>query len=177
MKSEGQVKQENTSYKTGVIIPGLRAANDLHFMDVGENIIQHYQHAFDEKGQVKVIEADKEDRQEYINSFRETCGLKNVLKNILKQGNKEALAAMAYDPDVDAVDASGLSEIHGINEAEIIRASSDANFKAQLAAFNKALGSSLTAEQFAKMLAEGSVETFIQESIKASQTIKEGDDK
>lgn len=176
MKSEGQVKQE-TSIQEGVIIPGYRSSNSLHVVDVGANIIQHYQHAYNEKGQVIVVPADKEDRQEYVNSFKETCGLKNVLKNILKQGNQEALAAMAYDPDVDAVDASGLSEIHGINEADLIRASSDANFKAQLAAFNKALGINLTPEQFAKMLSEGSVETFIQESIKASETIKEGEDK
>lgn len=176
MKSERQTKEETA--KTGVVIPGYRSTCPLHMVAAGDNIIQHYQHAYDESGRVKVIKADKEDSQEYINSFADTCGLKNVLRNILKQGNEEALAAMSYT-DEDAYDASGLSEIHGINEAELIRASSDANFKAQLAAFNKALGTSLTPDQFAKILSEGSIESFIQESIKVKETpvIKEGEDK
>lgn len=59
----------------------------LHEVDVGDHIIQHYIHSYDEHGNVIVVEDEKEDLWQSIPQYKDEVGPKNVIRMIEAGGD------------------------------------------------------------------------------------------
>lgn len=110
-----------------------------------KNIIQHYDFAYDPdiRG-LKIVEASKEDREAYIQSFASETGVYNILKKYSKTGDISLLNAReGFYADVSNIPSDELDPVKVAAEAS----------KA-VAGLNKALGVDLSADELAKMSAE-----------------------
>lgn len=114
-------------------------------MDNGSMIIQLYDFAWDDETRdFKVVEAGKEDRQAYIDSFADDCGVYNVLKKYALTGDASLLNAR----DGFYGDISDLPEDE-LNPAKLM-----AQGQSSLDKLNHLLGTTLTAEELASMSTE-----------------------
>ena len=153
-------------------IPGYVEAKEVYFPR-SDRIIHHKQHAYNEKGRVIVVEIEDEDRQEYINSFKDTVGLANILKQLQLVGG-QIPAAMMYS-EADAVEMVDMPD----NIADLKQAADagDQVIRDAVAEFNNKMGTSYTAEQFIKMMADGSLMTTVQADLSKKEVSKEEGDK
>lgn len=140
-------------------IIGYPYAKETYFPK-SDRIVHHQQQQFGEKGEIILVDLPDEDRVERINSFKDEVGLKNILRNLIKLNDTEGLAALAYDEEKDAVDVSGI-EAHNLSELGMVAEAASAAGAKALADFNKALGTNLTAEEFEKMVNEGTLMDYL----------------
>ena len=131
------------------------------FFPKSERIIHHTQHAFNEKGEVILIDLPDEDRVESVNSYKNEVGLKNILRQLVKAQDEQGLAALAYDGEKDASDVTGVDGAHNLSELGMIVDAANAASQKALADLNKALGTNLTAEQLQKMMDEGTLADYL----------------
>lgn len=112
---------------------------------VSHSIIQHHDFAYDpEIRGLKIIETEKEDRDAYIQSFADDCGVYNVLKKYSKTGDAALLnAKQGFYGDVSELPVDNLDP----------EAAKKAAAQA-LSGLNQSLGTELTAEQLSSMSAD-----------------------
>lgn len=110
--------------------------------DCGSMIIQNYDFTWsDEIRDFVVTEADKEDRQAYIDSFADDCGVYQVLKKFAKSGDLSLLnRAEGFYGDI-----SGLP-VDELNPAKYAAAA-----EASTSKLSKVLGVDLTVDQLAAL--------------------------
>lgn len=142
-----------------MIIPGYPIAKKT-FFPKSERIIHHQQQAYGEHGEIILTDLPDEDRVERVNSFKDEVGLKNILRQLIKSGDDHALAALAYDEEKDAQDVTGL-QAHNLGELGMMAEAANAASAKALADLNKALGTNLTAEEFEKMMQEGTLSDYL----------------
>lgn len=155
------------------MIPGYKEGK-VTYAPRCENIIHHKKHSYDEKNRVIVIDDYDEDRQEFINSFKDTVGLKNIMKQLQLQGGVIP-PSMAYNPEVDSVDLSGMPE--NINDLKEAADQGDQVIRDAVAEFNKLYGTNYTVEEFISKSADGSLLTEMTEALAAKEEVKEEGDK
>lgn len=111
-------------------------------LDNGSMIIQNYDFAWDDTTRdFKVVATDKEDRQAYIDSFKDDCGVMNVLKKYALTGDTTLLSQReAFYGDISDLPVDELN----VGQASEVASSS-------LDKLNKLLGTEYTAEQFAAL--------------------------
>lgn len=114
-------------------------------LDVGSMIIQNYDFAWDDKTRdFIVVASDKEDRQAYIDSFKDDCGVMNVLKKYALTGDTSLLSQReAFYGDISDLPVDELN----VNQASEQAAGS-------LDKINQLLGTNYTAEEFAALSQE-----------------------
>ena len=111
-------------------------------LDVGSMIIQNYDFAWDDKTRdFIVVEGDKEDRQAYIDSFKDDCGVYNVLKKYSLTGD----ASLLNQREGFYGDISDLP----VDELNVSQVTQDA--ASSLDRLNQILGTSYSAEEFAAL--------------------------
>ena len=154
-------------------IPGYKEAKVCYFPR-SENIIHHKKHSYDDKKNVIVVDDADEDRQEFINSFKDTVGLKNILKQLQLQGGVLP-PGMAYDPEKDSIDISGMPD--NINDLKAAADEGDKIIRDAVKQFNDLYGTTYTVEEFLKKSSDGSLITEMTEKLKAKEEVKEEGDK
>lgn len=154
-------------------IPGLlKAPKDIVHSPKCSNIVHHKQHAYNERGKVIVVDIADEDRQEYVNSFADQCGLKNVLAQLSKTGDVLAFRALAYDPDKEAGDETLMPE--KINDIYEEGRKADSTIADAVANFNKSTGLNLTVEEFTAKVNDGTLMDYMKAQLEAKE--KEGEE-
>lgn len=134
--------------KTGEVIPVIRTWRNppkTVGMKFEKNIIHHKAFAYDpEIRGLKVVDGDVEDREAYIQSFADECGVYNVLKKYSQTGDMSLLnQGQGFYGDISDIPADEL------DPAKVAAEASKA-----LGGLNKLLGSELTAEQLASLSSE-----------------------
>ena len=133
--------------KTGevVVTPYSKFMHETVGFDTGSMIIQNYDFSWDnDLRDFIVVEADKEDRQAYIDSFADECGVYNVLKKYAITGDASLLnARQGFYGDiselpVDELDPAGLA----------------AKAEKSVDALSKLLGEEVTSEDLSQMSIE-----------------------
>lgn len=158
-----------------VVIPGYPKKVTISYMPKCSNIVHHKQHAYDEHGKVIVVDLPDEDRQEYINSFADQCGLKNVLAQLQKSGDVLAWRSMAYDDKTEAQDVSDIPT--NVNEISDAAKNSDASISKALADFNQKTGLSLTLDEFTKAVQGGNlIDLIVAAQTEPKKEEKEGNE-
>ena len=147
------------------MIPGYKVAKVTYFPK-SSNIVHHRKHSYDEKKNVIVVPDLDEDRQEFVNSFKDTVGLKNILKQLQLTG-QGIPASMMYNENEDAVDLSGMPD--NINDLKKAADEGDQVIRDAVAKFNEAYGTTYTVEEFIKKSADGSLMTEVTELLKAKE--------
>lgn len=109
------------------------------------SIIQHKDFAYDsEKRGLKIVDAEKEDRDAFIQSFASECGIYNVLKKYSKTGDVSLLSQkQGFYGDISELPVDDLDP----------EAAKKAAAQA-LSGLNQSLGTQLSAEQLSSMSAE-----------------------
>lgn len=123
-----------------------------------DGVIQHYDFAYDpELRDLKIVEADKEDREAYIQSFAAETGIYNILRKYSKTGD----ASLLNVSNLSYGDISDLptDELDPVKAAE---AAAEA-----LSGLNSSLGTELTQEQLAAMSSE-ELNALIQNAVAAA---------
>ena len=151
------------------MIPGYKVA-PVVYAPRSERIIHHKKHSYDDKKNVIVVDDADEDRQEFINSFKDTVGLKNILRQLQLTGGSLPVGT-AYNPDVDAVDVSGMPE--NINDLKAAADQGDQVIRDAVAKFNEMYGTSYTPEEFIKKSADGTLINEMVEKMNSDKTEKE----
>lgn len=154
-----------------VKIVGYPYAKTTYFPQ-SNRIVKHQQQQYGEHGEIILVDLPDEDRVERINSFKDEVGLKNILRNLLKVGDTAGLAALSYDDEKDAVDVTGI-EAHNLSELGMVAEAATAAGAKALADLNKALGTNLTAEEFEKMVNEGTLMDYLKNLQTPSETESE----
>ena len=90
------------------MIPGYKEGK-VCYAPKSERIIKHRKHSYNEQGQVIVVDDVSEDRVEFVNSFKDTVGLKNILRQLQLTG-QPIPASMMYNESEDAVDVADMPE-------------------------------------------------------------------
>ena len=134
--------------ETGEIIPVIhtwRYPKKIKALKCDEKIIEHKDFGYDtETHLIKVVDAGKEDREEYIQSFASETGVYNILKKYSKTGDISLLNSReGFYADVSSLPVDELDPAKAAQEAS----------KA-LGGLNKALGVELSADELAKMSSE-----------------------
>lgn len=133
--------------KTGevTISPYSKFMHESTPMDNGSMIIQNMDFAWsDEIRDFIVVEGSKEDRQAYIDSFADDCGVYNVLKKYALTGDASLLTrSEGYYGDITDLPQDEL------NPAKLMSQS-----QSSLDKLNSLLGTDYTAEQFASLSSE-----------------------
>ena len=156
-------------------IPGYKEAKVCYFPR-SEKIIHHKKHSYDDKKNVIVVDDADEDRQEFINSFKDTVGLKNIMKQLALQGfDGYCPREYMYDQTNDAVDISGLPD--NINDLKAAADEGDKIIHDAVKQFNDLYGTTYTVEEFLKKSSDGSLITEMTEKLKAKEEVKEEGDK
>lgn len=137
-----------------------------------ERIIHHKKHSYDEHGNVIVIDDVDEDRVEFVNSFKDTVGLKNILRQLQLTG-QGVPASFMYNEEQDAVDISGMPD--NINDLKAAADQGDQVIRDAVKQFNDAYGTSYTVEEFIKKSADGSLVSEVQILLNEKEKEKEGD--
>lgn len=162
--SEKQVK-ETQAYK----IPFMPESGPIHITDVGDHIVQHYTHSYDEHGNVIVIEGEKEDLWQSIPQYQSEVGPKNVIRMIEAGADPAPLIGAnkdnAFYGDVTDMD------FHSVNEVPGVLAGAQANAQKALDEFNKKFNTSLDMKQFLDLYSKG----LLSAHVEGVNTIKEGD--
>ena len=139
-------------------------------LDTGSMIIQNYDFSWsDEIRDFIIVEADKEDRQAYIDSFADDCGVYNVLKKFAKTGDLSVLNRV----EGEYIDISNLP-VDELNPRKYAEAAASSTKK-----LAKALGVELTEESLSKMSAD-ELNDLIAKAVqartaKAAEAPKEGE--
>lgn len=111
-------------------------------LDTGSMIIQNYDFSWsDEIRDFIVVEGSKEDRQAYIDSFADDCGVYNVLKKFAKTNDLSLLNRSE----------SFYGDISDLPVDELDPAKYEAAAAASVASLSKVLGEDITAEKLASM--------------------------
>lgn len=113
--------------------------------DPGSMIIQNQDFSWSEEiRDFVVVEGSKEDRQAYIDSFADECGVYNILKQFAKTGDMSLLNRS----EGQYIDISGLpvDELNPAKAAEIAQSS--------VKKLSESLGVELTSDQLASMTTE-----------------------
>lgn len=157
--SEKQVakkKEVVTPYK----IPFMPDIGNLHLVPVGDHIIQHYKHSYDDHGNVIVVEADKEDLWKSIPQFQDEVGPKNVIRMIEAGANPDSLLNSnrenALYGDVSDMDFKSVNEVPGI------LAGAQSNAQKALDEFNKKFNTSLDMKQFLDLYSNGLLQKHVE---------------
>lgn len=140
-----------------------RSASSL---DVGDMIIRHKGFKYNpETMALEIVDTDKEDRQAYIDSFADECGVMNVLKKYALTGD----ASLLNQRELSYGDISDLP-VDELNP-EALQQRADAT----LAALNAKLGTQLTAEQLQSMSQDELLALMIKASTPAAEEPKESE--
>lgn len=130
--------------KTGevTISPYSKFMHESVGLDTGSMIIQNYDFAWDDaKRDFKIVEGDKEDRQAYIDSFADDCGVYNILKKYSLTGDASLLNQReGFYGDITDLPVDELN----VNK---VQASADSS----LARLNSIFGTQYTAEEFSQL--------------------------
>lgn len=133
--------------KTGeiVISPYSKFMHESVGLDTGSMIIQNYDFAWDDKTRdFIVVEGSKEDRQAYIDSFADDCGVYNVLKKYSLTGDASLLNQReGFYGDISELPVDELNPAARAAAAE-----------AAVASLGEKLGVNITSEQLASMSVE-----------------------
>lgn len=133
--------------KTGEVIvsPYSKFQKESTPLEVGSMIIQHQDFVWDDEiRDFKVVDTEKEDRQAYIDSFADDCGVLNVLKKYSLTGDATLLQQReAIYADISDIPADEL------NVAKVQAAADNS-----LGKLNQLLGTNYSAEEFAKLSTE-----------------------
>lgn len=154
------------------MIPGYKEAKPS-FFPRSARIVHHKKHSYDEHGYVIVVDDSDEDRQEFVNSFKDSVGLKNILRQLALTGQGIS-PTMAYNPDVDAVDNSLMPET--LADLQKAAENGDQVIRDAVKSFNETYGTSYTVEEFIKKSADGSLITDVSELLSKKDKEKDGDD-
>lgn len=160
-----QKKYDAAYYRSiGMPVPG-----KLHEVDVGEHIIQHYTHSFDEHGNVIVIESDKEDLWLSIPQYQDEVGPKNIIRLIEAGADAKALlnanSESAFYGDVTNFEAKSVNDL-----GEKIPSFTDAADKA-LKEFNEKFNTNLDMKTFIQLYENG----LLADHIAGKTPVKEGE--
>lgn len=157
--SEKQVEKK-TEVITPFKIPFMPDIGELHLVPVGDHIIQHYTHSYDEHGNVIVVEGDKEDLWKSIPQFQDEVGPKNVIRMIEAGANPEPLLTAnrenAMFGDVTDMD------FKTVNEVPAILAGAQSNVQKALDEFNKKFNTSLDTKQFLDLYSSGLLQKHVE---------------
>lgn len=128
-------------------------------LELGTMIFQNMDFAWsDEIRDFVVVEGDKEDRQAYIDSFADDCGVYNVLKKYSLTGDASLLNQHeGFYGDISDIPTDELNPDKLVNDAS-----------SSIDKLNQLLGTSYTAEEFASLTSE-QLETLIS-SVVSSNT-------
>lgn len=151
-----------------VIIPGYTKKYNSSVMPRCDRIVKHFQHAYNERGQVIVVPLPDEDRQESINSYASETGLKNVLAKLVRTGDTLAYRAMRYDDVNESGDETGIPT--RVNELVEAGKTADSRVTDALKAFNEKTGLNLTLDQFIKASEDGKLLDLVAESLTKTET-------
>lgn len=170
--SEKQVKQtsqeEIASYYRSI---GMPVPNDLHLVDVGEHIIQHYVHSYDEHGNVIVVEGDKEDLWQSIPQYKDEVGPKNIIRMIESGADPlnllNANKANAMYGDFTEMTASSVNEMG--EKVSIF----DVKAQEALAEFNKKYGVNLDMKTFIDLYDKNLLQSHIEGVKSSTEVIKD----
>ena len=145
-------------------IPGYKDAKTVYFPK-SDRIVHHKQHAYDDHGKVIVVDIEDEDRQELINSYKDTVGLKNILRSLQLIGSPIP-QSMMYS-EADAIDMPDMPD----NIADLKKAADagDQVIRDAVNEFNSKMKTNYSAEEFIKMMADGSLMTKVQADIKEKE--------
>lgn len=162
---------KKVNVETGEVKVGVRTWRNPREGKALENsnmIIQHRDFAYDpETKGLKIIDTDLEDREAYIQSFADDCGVYNVLKKYSKTGDVSLL-------NVKEGFYADLSElpVDNLDPAAAQKAAAQA-----LAGLNDKLGSNLTADQIQNMSVE-ELNAIITQAVQAAAAkVSTADDK
>lgn len=150
------------------MIPGYKVSKSC-FFPKSSNIVHHRKHSYDEKKNVIVVPDMDEDRQEFINSFKETVGLKNILKQLQLTG-QGVPSSLMYNEEQDAVDLSGMPD--NINDLKRAADEGDQVIRDAVSKFNELYGTTYSVEDFIKKSSDGSLMTEVTELLKAREAGK-----
>lgn len=133
--------------KTGEVMvsPYSKYMHETIGLDTGSMIIQNYDFSWsDEIRDFIVVEAGKEDRQAYIDSFAKECGVYNILSKFSKTGD----VSLLNQREGFYADISGLP-VDELNPGKVAEAA-----QKSINSLSKSLGVDLTAEELSKMTAD-----------------------
>lgn len=153
--SEKQVKKVE-AYK----IPFMPEVGDLHLVDVGDHIIQHYTHSYDEHGNVIVVEGDKEDLWKSIPQYQAEVGPKNVIRMIEAGANADVLLNANRENAVFG-DFSDM-DFKSVNEVPDVLSGAQSNAQKALDEFNKKFNTSLDMKQFLDLYSSGLLQKHVE---------------
>lgn len=162
-----KVVKQDTGEVQEVVIHTWRNPQPIKALKCDEKIVQHYDFAYDpELRALKIVEAGKEDREAYIQSFASEAGVYNILKKYSKTGDVSLLNQRE----------GFYGDISDIPSDELDPAKVAAEAGRALGGLNKALGVDLTAEELSKMTAE-QLNELINKAIAAQASKVVSDDK
>lgn len=154
------------------MIPGFLSPSPVCYMPKCSRIVHHKQHAYNERGQVIVVDLADEDRQEYVNSFKDDCGLKNVLAKLVKTGDVLGYKSMSYDSDKDAGDETIMPRF--VNDVMSEGAKADKTIADAVAQFNKTTGLNMTLEEFTAKIQDGTLMDYVTAEVEKLNKPTEG---
>lgn len=153
------------------MIPGFKSG-EVCYAPKSKRIIHHKKHSYDEHGNVVVIDDVDEDRVEFVNSFKDTVGLKNILRQLQLTG-QIIPASFMYNEEQDAIDVSGMPD--NINDLKAAADQGDQVIRDAVKQFNDAYGTSYTVEEFIKKSADGSLVSEVTTLLNEKEKEKDGD--
>lgn len=126
-------------------------------LDTGSMIIQNYDFAWDDKiRDFVVVEGSKEDRQAYIDSFADDCGVYNVLKKYAVTGDISLLNRVdGFYGDVSELPVDELNPSQLADKAD-----------AAVGSLSKQLGIDVSSDQLASMSIE-EINSLIEKAVAA----------
>lgn len=151
--------------KTGEVIvtPFSKFRRETIGLDTGSMIIQNYEFSWDnDLRDFIVVEGTKEDRQAYIDSFKDDCGVYNVLKKYALTGDSSLLQRA----DSFYADISDLP-VDQLNPAQVSEKAQDSIVK-----LNQLLGKELTADELAKMTND-QLAALVKEAVESKTKVEE----
>lgn len=157
------------------MIPGYKSGA-VCYAPQSVRIIHHKKHSYDEHGKVIVVDDVDEDRVEFVNSFKDTVGLKNILRQLQLQG-QAIPASFLYNEQQDAVDVSAIAGIDNINDLKAAADQGDQVIRDAVKQFNDAYGTNYSVEDFIKKSADGSLIIEVTALLKEKESSEKGDEK
>lgn len=138
-------------------------------LDISAKPIQNYDFAYDpDSRDLKVVKTDIEDREAYIQSFAEECGVYNIMKMYAKTGDMSLLNRRE----------GFYGDISNLPVDELNPAAHQAAAAQAVAGLGKTLGVDLTVEDFAAM-SDAELAALIDKAVQAKtakvEQVKEGE--
>lgn len=148
--------------KTGEIIPMVyswRHPREVKALKCDEKLIQHYGFAYNPDNRaLEVVETELEDREAYIQSFADDCGVYNVLKKYAKTGDASLLSQReGFYGDISDIPEDNLDPVAAQKAAALA-----------LEQLNAKLGTDLSQDDISKLSVDELV-SLINKAVESSQ--------